>query len=92
VHLKRIISGIQPSNKLTLGNYLGAIKQFVDLQNKYEMYIFVADLHALSGNFTPASLHENKKSLVATYAALGLNLSKNIIFYQSAVPAHTQLS
>jgi tryptophanyl-tRNA synthetase len=90
--MKKIISGIQPTNNLTIGNYIGAIKQFVDLQNKYEMYIFVADLHALSVSFDPKTLLQNKLKLVASYQALGLNLKKNTVFYQSDIPAHTSLN
>ena len=90
--MKRIVSGIQPTNRLTLGNYLGAIKQFVDLQDQYQMYIFIADLHALSMPFDPKALYQNKLSLVASYQALGLNLEKNLIFYQSDISTHTALS
>jgi tryptophanyl-tRNA synthetase len=89
--MKKIISGIQPTNRLTLGNYLGAIKQFVQLQEQYQMYIFIADLHALSVNFEPKTLYQNKLNLVASYQALGLDLTKNVVFNQSDVQAHTAL-
>jgi tryptophanyl-tRNA synthetase len=89
--MKRIVSGIQPTNRLTLGNYLGAIKQFVELQDQYQMYIFVADLHALSVSFDPKTLYQNKLNLVTSYQALGLDLNRNVIFYQSDVPAHPAL-
>jgi tryptophanyl-tRNA synthetase len=90
--MKKIVSGIQPTNRLTLGNYLGAIKELVTLQDQYEMYIFVADLHALSVNFDAKTLYQNKLNLVASYQALGLDLTKNIVFNQSDVAAHTALS
>jgi tryptophanyl-tRNA synthetase len=90
--MKTIISGIQPTNRLTLGNYLGAIKQFVDLQDEYQMYIFVADLHAISVPYDKNVLFQNKLNLIASYQALGLDLSKNIVFNQCDVPAHTALS
>jgi tryptophanyl-tRNA synthetase len=90
--MKTIISGIQPTNRLTLGNYLGAIKQFVSLQKEYKMYIFIADLHAISVPYDKDTLFQNKINLVASYQALGLDLSKNIVFNQSDVPAHSALS
>jgi tryptophanyl-tRNA synthetase len=90
--MKRIISGIQPTNQLTLGNYLGAIKQFVKLQKDHQMYIFIADLHALSVNFDPQTIYQNKLNLIASYQALGLDLHKNIVFNQSDVEAHTSLN
>jgi tryptophanyl-tRNA synthetase len=90
--MKTIVSGIQPTNRLTLGNYLGAIKQFVSLQDEYQMYLFIADLHALSVSFDSKTLYENKLNLVASYQALGLDLNKNIIFNQSDVMAHTALN
>jgi tryptophanyl-tRNA synthetase len=90
--MQKAISGVQPSNKLTLGNYLGAIKQLIECQDKYEMYIFVADLHALSApSYDAKTLHDNKISLISSYVALGLDLKKAHVFYQSDVLTHTQL-
>ncbi len=90
--MKRLISGIQPSNNLTLGNYLGAIKNFVDLQNDYEMFIFIADLHALTPNFIENEfLYQNKLDIAALYLAAGLDENKVIIFNQSDVKAHGHL-
>ena len=93
MHNKKImVSGIQPSNNLTLGNYLGAIKPFVDLQNKYKMFVFIADLHAITNEFNPISLAKNKKNIACLYSACGLDLKKTIIFNQSDICSHNDLS
>ncbi len=91
--MKILLSAIQPSNKLTLGNYLGAIKPFIYLQKKYKSYIFVADLHVITNpliNFK--ELNKNKRDVVAIYQASGLDLKKAHVFYQSDVLAHTALA
>jgi tryptophanyl-tRNA synthetase len=85
---KRIVSGITATGKLTIGNYIGAIKNFVNLQNKYELFIFVADLHALTTNIKPEILKKNKKDIMALYLAAGLNPKKTTLFFQSDVNAH----
>lgn len=91
--MKRIISGIQSSNQLTLGNYLGAIKSYFQLQNQYDSYIFVADLHVITNpKIDFKQLKENKKKLVCLYYACGLDLKKNHVFFQSEVPAHSELA
>ncbi|MDR0985687.1 MAG: tryptophan--tRNA ligase [Mycoplasmataceae bacterium] len=90
--MKTLISGIQPTNRLTIGNYLGAIKQFVNYQNKYKMYIFVADLHALTNKYDTDKLSDNKFKIIASYIASGLDIKKNVVFYQADVPAHCQLN
>ncbi len=90
----RLVSGIQPSGNLTLGNYLGSIKNFVKLQNQEDItdfLIFIADLHAITVPQDKQALRKNIKSLVALYLACGLNPEKVHIFIQSEVPAHTQL-
>jgi tryptophanyl-tRNA synthetase len=89
--MKRIISGIQPTNQITLGNYLGAIKHLVKYQDEFESFVFIADLHAMSVNYDPAKLIPNRKKLVCTLLALGLDMKKSKIFYQSLVPAHAEL-
>jgi tryptophanyl-tRNA synthetase len=89
---KRLISGVQPTNRLTLGNYLGAIKQLVNYQNEYDSYIFIADLHAISVPFDKNKLYENKVNLIISYLAAGIDLDKNTIFFQSDIPAHNELS
>jgi len=89
-----LISGVQPTGKLHLGNYLGAIKNFVDLQNseKYRCFFFIADLHSLSENFNPEEKIKQIKELLIDYLALGLDFKKSIIFQQSEVPEHSELA
>lgn len=90
----RMISGIQPSGSITLGNYLGAIKNFVKLQDDEKIddfLVFVADLHAITVSQDKTKLRQNIKSLVAIYLACGLDPKKVHIFVQSEIPAHTML-
>lgn len=89
--MTRIVSGIKPSGDLTLGNYIGAITQFVKLQNDFEVIAFIADLHAITVSQDPQSLYENTQNLVALYLAAGLNPEKTLIFKQSDVPAHAEV-
>ena len=89
--MKRMISGIKPTGKVTLGNYLGAIKPFTQYQDQYDLFVFVADLHALTIYVKPEELKENIDNLIAIYLAAGLDPDKCTIFKQSEVPAHTQL-
>lgn len=88
----RMVSGIKPTGTLTLGNYIGAIKNFVELQNDYEMFIFVADLHALTVDIEPKELIKNKREIIALYLAAGLDPNKVIIFNQSDIAEHSQLA
>ncbi|APJ38234.1 tryptophan--tRNA ligase [Mycoplasmopsis pullorum] len=86
---KRLISGIKPTGDLTLGNYLGAIKNFIKMQREYETYVFVADLHALTtGDNKPEELLKRRKEIVAIYLACGLDPKVTTIFYQSDVLEH----
>ncbi|MDR1781560.1 MAG: tryptophan--tRNA ligase [Bacilli bacterium] len=89
--MERALSGITPSGKLTLGNYLGAIKEFVKMQDEFEMYIFVSNLHSLTIEQERNSRKKNTRDLVAFYLASGLDLSKTTIFLQSDVLMHAQL-
>lgn len=89
--LKKIFSGIQPSGTLTLGNYLGAIRQFVQLQHENECYFCIVDQHAITVPQDPKELKENIKSLAALYIASGIDPEKATLFVQSEVPAHTEL-
>lgn len=90
--MKRIFSGIQPTGTIHLGNYLGAIKQWVDLQSKVDESIFcVVDLHAITVNRDPR-LSENILSVAAWYLACGVDLSRSKIFVQSTRPEHTELA
>ncbi|MBU4691121.1 tryptophan--tRNA ligase [Mycoplasma zalophi] len=87
--MKRLLSGIKPTGELTLGNYLGALRNFIDLQNNFDAYYFVADLHALTTNDNnPEELKRRRKEAVALYLACGLDPSKCTIFYQSQVYEH----
>ncbi|MGL5123038.1 MAG: tryptophan--tRNA ligase [Fusobacteriaceae bacterium] len=89
--MKRSLSGIQPSGILHLGNYFGAIKQFIDNQNQYEGIYFVADYHSLTSSTNSESLRRNSYDVVLDYLALGLDPEKSTIFFQSDVPEHTEL-
>ena len=89
---KRVLSGIQPTGNLHLGNYLGAIKNFVTMQNDYECFYMLADLHAITVSVNPDELRENILNTAATFLACGLDEKKNIIFCQSQVQAHSELS
>lgn len=89
---KTILSGIQATGNLTLGNYLGALNNWVEMQDKYDCYYMIADLHTLTIRNDPKKLRENTLKLIALYIAAGLDPDKNTIFVQSHVAAHTQLS
>lgn len=89
---KRIFSGIQPSGIITLGNYLGAVKNWVNLQEDYDCLYCIVDMHAITVRQDPAKLRQNTMSLAALYVACGLDPNKNIIYIQSHVPAHAELS
>lgn len=90
--MKTIFSGIQPSGTLTLGNYLGAIRQFVQLQHDQHCYFCIVDEHAITVPQDPIELTNNTRSLAALYLASGIDPKKSTLFIQSEVPAHTQLS
>ncbi|MFS8500275.1 MAG: tryptophan--tRNA ligase [Caldicoprobacter sp.] len=89
---KRIFSGVQPSGNLTLGNYLGAIKNWVSLQDEYDCFYCIVDLHALTVRQDPEELRHRSLSLFAMYMACGLDVEKNTIFVQSHVSAHAELA
>ena len=91
--VKKIFSGVQPTGNLHLGNYIGAIKNFVDLQNENNECIFcVVDLHAVTVKQDPKTLKQNTRETAATFLASGINPKKSIIFNQSSVSAHTEAS
>lgn len=90
--MKRMLTGLQPTGVITLGNYIGAIKQMVKYQEEYESFIFVADLHAITVPKNNLNLKENTKSLIALYLACGIDPKKNTIFVQSQNEYHTNLS
>jgi tryptophanyl-tRNA synthetase len=87
----RVLSGIQPSGKLTLGNYIGAMKNFVALQHEHECYFMVVDLHAVTMPQEPAALREQSEAVAALFIAAGLDPAQASIFLQSHVPAHAEL-
>lgn len=89
--MKTMLSGIKPTGKLTLGNYIGAIRQFAKYQNEYEMYIFIANLHAITIQVDPKELKKNTRDLVALYLACGLDPEKTTVFLQSDVHEHAEL-
>ncbi|MGL5000395.1 MAG: tryptophan--tRNA ligase [Cetobacterium sp.] len=89
--MKRSISGIQPSGILHLGNYFGAMKQFIENQENHEGFYFIADYHSLTSLTDPKSLRENSYNIVLDYLALGLDPEKSTIFLQSDVPEHVEL-
>ena len=89
---QRVFSGVQPTGNLHLGNYLGAIKNFVDLQNKFECVYCIVDLHAITNRQNPKELKSNILETIASFIASGLNSEKNIIFNQASVAAHSELA
>lgn len=91
---KRILTGLKPTGDLTLGNYIGAISQMVKMQDEYDSYLFVADLHALTVPQDPKLLHERIKKFIAMYIACGIEPDKNTIYIQSEneyIPAMSYL-
>ena len=90
--VNRVLSGVQPTGGLHLGNYLGAIKNFVPLQEKYESLFCVVDLHAITVWQEPVELISNKCEVAAAFIASGIDPKKSIIFNQSQVPEHAQLA
>lgn len=85
---KVLLSGITATGKLTIANYIGAIKNMVNLQEKYDSYIFIADLHALTLPIEPGQLNKNKNDLFALYLACGIDPDKSTLFFQSDVLEH----
>lgn len=90
--MKRIFSGVQPTGNLHLGNYLGAVRNWVRLQGDYECIFCVVDMHAITVWQDPKELHRNIREVTAAMLAAGVDASKHIVFNQSAVPAHAQLA
>lgn len=88
--MKTIFSGIQPSGSITLGNYIGALKQFIELQNEYQCYFCIVDQHAITVPQERLELRKNIRSLAALYLAVGIDPDKATLFIQSEVPAHAQ--
>src|SRR5262245_35526800 len=88
----RVLSGIQPTaDSFHFGNYLGALRQWVDLQDDYEPFFFIADLHAITVEQDPKVLRERTLRAAAQLIAMGIDPDRSAIFIQSQVPAHAQL-
>ncbi len=81
--MKKILTGLKPTGEITLGNYIGSIKQMVELQDQYESYLFIADLHALTIYQDPKEIKERIKKFIAMYIACGIDPEKNTIYLQS---------
>jgi len=88
---KTIFSGMQPTGALTLGNYLGALKNWTTLQNNYDCLYCIVDMHAITVRQNPAELRKNARNLLIQYIAAGLDPTQNIIYYQSHVSGHAEL-
>lgn len=89
---KTLLTGLQPSGTLHIGNYFGALKPFVDLYDEYESYLMVVDYHALTSLRDPAALRVHTLEVVKDYIASGVDPEKAVVFKQSDVPAHTELA
>ena len=89
---KRVFSGVQPTGTLHLGNYLGAIKNFVELQENYNCIYCVVDKHAITVDQNPSELRSSILEVLASFIAAGVDYKNQIIFQQSSVPAHSQLA
>ena len=89
--MKRILSGIQPSGRPHLGNYLGAMRQHIEMQKDYECYLFIADLHALTTVKDPAKMRQQTLDIALAYLALGLDPAKTVFFKQSDLSEHAEL-
>ncbi len=87
-----LVSGVKPTGRPHIGNYFGAMRQFVDLQDKYEAFIFIADMHALTTLHNPEELSQNILDVATDYLAIGLDPKKIVLFKQSDISVHTELA
>lgn len=90
--MKKMLSGIKPTGKLTLGNYLGAIKHFIEYQDEYELYVFVANMHAITVPIDKLELKNNTRAIAALYLACGLDPNKVTLFVQTDILEHGYLA
>ena len=90
--MENVLSGIKPTGQLTLGNYIGALKNFPKYQDTNKVFVFIADLHALTLPIEPEVLRQNTKDIVAFYLACGLDPNKSVIFLQSQVHEHSEIN
>ncbi|PCJ66509.1 MAG: tryptophan--tRNA ligase [Bacteroidetes bacterium] len=89
--MARVVSGIRPTGKLHLGNYFGAVKSFLKMQEEHECFFFIADIHSLTTHPTPQDLHNNVHQVLAEHLAMGIDVDKCAMFIQSDVPAISEL-
>ena len=89
--MERVVSGIRSTGNLHLGNYFGALKNFIKMQNENECFFFIADYHSLTTHPTPANLHGNVRQVLAEYLAAGIDPEKATIYVQSDVPEVAEL-
>ncbi len=89
---QRVLSGVQPTGNLHLGNYLGAIRNWVEIQDQYDNFFCVVDLHAITVPHNPATLAADTYTIAALYLACGIDLNHSSIFVQSHIPAHSELT
>jgi tryptophanyl-tRNA synthetase len=89
--MEKVVSGIRPTGKLHLGNYFGAVKNFIRMQNEFDSYFFIADYHSLTTHPTPGDLHSSVKRVLAEYIALGLDPEKCTLYLQSDLPQTAEL-
>jgi tryptophanyl-tRNA synthetase len=89
---KRVLTGTRPSGSPHLGNFFGAFRPMIDLQNQYDFFFFLADFHALNSDIAPAELRQNSYDMLATLLACGLDPAKGLIFAQSSVPEVSELA
>jgi tryptophanyl-tRNA synthetase len=90
--MPRVFSGIQPSGELHIGNYLGAIRNWVQLQDRYETIVCIVDYHAITGTYDPDSLRRRRREMAVSLLAAGIDPAKATLFVQSQVPEHTELA
>src|SRR5687767_4399717 len=90
--MSRIFSGIQPSGELHVGNYLGAIRNWVALQEQYESFFCIVDYHAITVTYEPADLRVRRREMAVSLLAAGIDPDRAVLFVQSSVPEHTELA
>ena len=90
--MKRVFSGVQPTGNIHIGNYLGALRQFVELQEDYECIYCIVDEHAITVPQDPKELRKHILDVAALYFAIGVDPEKSMVFIQSDVPQHAELS
>ena len=90
--MKRILSGVQPTGNIHLGNYLGALRNWVTLQHEYESFFCIVNLHAITSRQDPKLLAQTSRELARVYLAVGIDPTISTIFIQSDVPEHTELT